>query len=379
MVVLGIDAHKRTHTIVAIDERGRQIAHRTINATTADQLALVTWAQALGEERLWAVEDCRHLSRRLERDLLGAGERIVRVPTKMMAAARKTSTGLRQIRPIDALAVARAALQEPDLPAAHLDGLAREVRLLVDHREDLVAERTRIINRLRWHLHELDPTWDPPVRSFDRNKTIIQMTANLAERDGTVARLARRLLVSLHRSHRRDQSPRRRDRRTGRRDRPYIARDLRGRHARRSQDRRGDRRRPSVQVERRLRPLQRHRPPTGLVIEPSPPSPQPGREPPAQLCHPPMALTQAHWQPDARAYSNAAKHAGDTPKRPYEPSSAASPTSSTEPSSPTPPGHSTEPNRESSEKPLDIGASYTPPRPRRRRLHQLPILGQRKT
>jgi transposase len=194
MLVLGIDAHKRTHTIVAIDERARKIAQRTINATTDDHLALVAWAQALGEDRLWAVEDCRHLSRRLERDLLGAGERVVRVPTKMMAGARKKSRDYGKSDPIDAIAVARAALQEPDLPAAQLDGPARELRLLVDHREDLVAERTRIIGRLRWHLHELNPTWDPPVRSFDRKKTVAQMTANLIGLDGTVARLARRLL-----------------------------------------------------------------------------------------------------------------------------------------------------------------------------------------
>jgi transposase len=49
--------------------------------------------------------------------------------------------------------VARAALREPDLPVAQLDGPERDVRLFVDHREDLVAERTRIISRLRWHLH----------------------------------------------------------------------------------------------------------------------------------------------------------------------------------------------------------------------------------
>jgi transposase len=54
------------------------------------------------------------------------------------------------------LAVTRAALRYPDLPVAQLDGLTRELRLLVDHREDLMAERTRCINRLRWHLHELD-------------------------------------------------------------------------------------------------------------------------------------------------------------------------------------------------------------------------------
>jgi transposase len=192
--LLGIDAHKRTHTIVAVDERGRRVAERTINATTADHLTVIAWAEALGDDRRWAVEDCRHLSRRLERDLLGAGEHVVRVPTKMLAATRKTSREYGKSDPIDALAVARAALQEPDLPVAHLDGPARDVRLLVDHREDLIAERTRIINRLRWHLHELDPTWDPPARSFDRAKTVAQMTVNLDGQDGTVARLARRLL-----------------------------------------------------------------------------------------------------------------------------------------------------------------------------------------
>jgi transposase len=34
---------------------------------------------------------------------------------------------------------------------AHLDGVERELRLLIEHREDLVAERTRIISRLRRH------------------------------------------------------------------------------------------------------------------------------------------------------------------------------------------------------------------------------------
>ena len=67
--------------------------------------------------------------------------------------------------PIDALAIARAALREPDLPAAVHDATSRELKLLVDHREDLLGERTRMINRLRWHLHELDPELELPARS----------------------------------------------------------------------------------------------------------------------------------------------------------------------------------------------------------------------
>src|SRR3954451_6823754 len=137
MVVLGIDAHKRSHTVVAVDEHGRELGSRTFGTTSRDHLALLRWAEQHGGERRWAVEDCRHLSRRLERDLLTAGERIARVPPKLIANGRSAARSFGKRDPIDALAAARAALREPDLPVAKLDGAEREVRLLVDHREDL--------------------------------------------------------------------------------------------------------------------------------------------------------------------------------------------------------------------------------------------------
>lgn len=198
MVTLGIDAHKRTHTVVAVDDLGRELGCRTTTATTSDDhLEMLRWATQFGAERTWAVEDCRHLSRRLEADLLAAGERIVRVPPKLMAHARDSARTYGKSDPIDALAVARAALRHPDLPAAQLDGPARELRLLVDHREDLVAERTRCINRLRWHLHELDPTWDPAARSLTKLKHLDAVAARLAPLDGPVARIAREIVVHV--------------------------------------------------------------------------------------------------------------------------------------------------------------------------------------
>ena len=87
-MILGIDAHKRSHTIVAVGELGRKLGERCITAISSDHLELLEWAERFGRTRLWAVEDCRHLSRRLERDLLGAGETIVRVPPKLMAHSR---------------------------------------------------------------------------------------------------------------------------------------------------------------------------------------------------------------------------------------------------------------------------------------------------
>jgi transposase len=99
MVVLGIDAHKRNHTVVAVDEHGRQLSTKTFGTTTADHLALLRWAEQYGEDRRWAVEDCRHLSRRLERDLLGAGEQVVRVAAEADGPRQGLRADLRQVRP----------------------------------------------------------------------------------------------------------------------------------------------------------------------------------------------------------------------------------------------------------------------------------------
>ena len=195
MVIVGIDAHKRTHTAVAIDEAGRKLGDKTTRMTTTEaNLELLRWADGFGSERRFAVEDCRHLSRRLEADLLAAGEELVRVPPKMMAHARDAARTYGKADPIDALAVARAAWREPDLPLARLDGPTRDLRLLVDHREDLVRDRVAQINRLRWHLHELDPAWDPAPRSLVRSKTLDAIAARLEGIGGTVAFIARDLL-----------------------------------------------------------------------------------------------------------------------------------------------------------------------------------------
>ena len=91
MMVIGIDAHKRSHTAVTVDEMGRQGFVKTVGTTTQDHLRLLKWAVGLAEERLWAIEDCRHLTRRLERDLIAAGESVVRVSPKLMAHVRPGS------------------------------------------------------------------------------------------------------------------------------------------------------------------------------------------------------------------------------------------------------------------------------------------------
>jgi len=75
-------------------------------------------------------------------------------------------------------------VRHPDLPVAELDGPTREVKLLVDDRRDLVRQRTRVANRLRWQLHELDPALQVPSRGLRRYKVIDELAARLAGMEG---------------------------------------------------------------------------------------------------------------------------------------------------------------------------------------------------
>lgn len=192
MVIVGIDAHKHSHTAVAVDGSGRKLAERTVAASRAGHLELLRWARRWRVRR-WAIEDCRHLTHRLEADLLGAAEDVVRVHPKLMAETRRTAREPGKSDPLDALSVARAALREPDLPIARLDGIERELRLLVDHREDLVVDRTGHQERLRWFLVELGIE-EPAARALDRWIVLDRLEAELADRTEPVARFARDLL-----------------------------------------------------------------------------------------------------------------------------------------------------------------------------------------
>jgi transposase len=189
MVTLGGDCHKRTHTLVAVDDNGQQLGVKTVSAVQSGHLEVLDWARQWTERR-WALENVRHLSRRLEADLLRAGELVVQVSPKLMAGARRSGREWGKSDPIDALAVARAALRESDLPVAQLEGASRDVKLLLDHRDDLVAERTRDQNRLRWFLHELEPSFDVPDRSLDRKVVLKQVAKVLAGHHGVAADIA---------------------------------------------------------------------------------------------------------------------------------------------------------------------------------------------
>jgi transposase len=196
MIVIGLDVHKQSVTAVAVDEAGRPVDEAVIGVGSGE---LLGWASALSSERLWAVEDCRQLTRWLEQQLLGVGEDLVRVPPKLTVPERRAGRTRGKSDPIDALAIARAALREPDLSRPRPDErIYWEIKLLVDHRDDVVDQRRRTQQRLRWHLHQLDPTFEVPLRMLGRSSHLERVSRWLARRDQELqVKLARELVSTI--------------------------------------------------------------------------------------------------------------------------------------------------------------------------------------
>src|SRR5436190_23632672 len=198
MIVIGVDVHKHSLTAVAVDEAGRMLDETTVVATDD---GLLTWAGQLAGERLWALGDCRQLTRWLERQLLAIGEELVRVPPKLMAPERRAGRARGKSDPIDALAVARAALREPELGRPRPgEEVFRDLKLLVDHRDDLVDERRRTQQRLRWHLHQLDPSFAVPLRMLGRASHLERVSRWLARQEQELQVRPARELVTRCRS-----------------------------------------------------------------------------------------------------------------------------------------------------------------------------------
>src|SRR5215212_1892127 len=195
MIVLGADTHKRSHTIAAVAAAtGEMRGEQTVQVGARGFDALLRWARGLGGERVWALEDGRHVSGSLERFLIARGERVLRIPTHLSAGARRSARQRGKSDPIDALNVARAALREglDCFPAAHLDGPEFDLRLLVDHRERLIRHRVELNSTLLWHLHDLWPELTLPGGALFSKRWSTRIGRRLARAEQTMrVRIAR--------------------------------------------------------------------------------------------------------------------------------------------------------------------------------------------
>src|SRR5918999_1334727 len=190
-VLIGVDPHKASVPVAAVDEATGELLERaSFPQDRAGLRALQRWARRFPERR-WAMENARGLGRHLAMRLAGSGESVVDVPPKLSAWVRVLSTGnARKNDGLDALATALAASRNERLAAVNPEASSEVLRLLSERREDLVAERTRALNRLHALLRDLVPGGVARMLSAERAARILR---GIRPKGGPSARLRRRL------------------------------------------------------------------------------------------------------------------------------------------------------------------------------------------
>ena len=300
MIVIGVDAHTRTHTAAAVNSQTAVELHTlTVQATRPGHKQLLAWGKDLDSERVWALEDCRRLSGALELLLL-AGRR-TRSPGAAEDDGRhaQVAADVRQERR-DRRGLGRPGGRQPSRsPSRQAPGAEREIRLVIDHRDDLIGECTRYQRRLRWYLHEIDPEIRPAPATLKINAHLDQLARKLAKLKQTrVVQISRELIKRIKDLVRVCQRAAPGTQPAGPSSLPRAALDRRLRRADGRSDPRRGRQRPALPQRTAPRDLLRRRTTGRQQRTTATPPPQPHRQPPAEHG---AAHDRRHPNPDAPA------------------------------------------------------------------------------
>lgn len=160
---IGVDTHKTQHVLVALDAQGRALGTRSGANTPEGWAHGLAWARRW-EGRVWGIENSGSSGKGFAQSLLVQGEGTVHEVSPHRAAQYRrrgrTQDKTDATDATDALAIARLLLAEGDtLPEVQRDDLSTELRLLSDHRDNLLAEKTRLINQLHGQMLQVDPSY----------------------------------------------------------------------------------------------------------------------------------------------------------------------------------------------------------------------------
>jgi transposase len=191
MVTIGVDTHTETLAASAIDDAGRELGARTFRNDRSGHQQLLRWARAFDADRRFGIEGSGSYGAALARVLSAADETVVEVPAILTQRERRHLRGAGKSDPGDALAIARIALREPGLGPAKREGLAADLKLLVDARDQRVFERTRAANRLHAYLVVIEPGAAAQIGNVKAAKHLAAARRLVARSSGTRAELAR--------------------------------------------------------------------------------------------------------------------------------------------------------------------------------------------
>jgi transposase len=206
MITIGVDAHKRVHVALALDDAGRELAYwRGPNSVTGWE-QLFEWAQAWQAELQWGIEGAWGYGRGLAQFLVAASQRVYEVNPRWTALGRKRARKSDKTDRLDARAIAQMVRQEEEgLPAIQQEDQTTLLDLMTTERERALAEATRLRNQIHALLLHLDPQYPIVLKDLKSKKSLSILEnyplpdRNLVQQERAllVRRLAQRLRLAL--------------------------------------------------------------------------------------------------------------------------------------------------------------------------------------
>ena len=198
MTTIGIDTHKDTLAACAVDGLGAPCEERSFSNDPTGHRSLAAWVGTLEPERI-GLEGSSSYGAAAARFLVASGFAVREVPPHLSRAERIRTRRPGKSDAGDALSIARVAAREVDLPPVRLADRAEEIGLLLNAREDLVHEATRVRNRLHADLVVIVPGYGGAVANLVAARHRRTIGRRLRGLSGVRAELARERLNRLGR------------------------------------------------------------------------------------------------------------------------------------------------------------------------------------
>ena len=198
-VAIGVDSHKSSLAAAALDELGRVVGAREFSNDTAGHQSLLKWAIAQDEARIIGVEGAGSYGAGVTRHLLEAGEDVYEVPAFLSYRERKRGPSRGKSDPADAVAIARVVARDEGLCSPQRTEVFVELKLLSDHRDQLVRARTQLINRTHKDLVISHPGYESKIPKLNTNKDQVAAMALLRGDRSVRADLIRDRLAEIRR------------------------------------------------------------------------------------------------------------------------------------------------------------------------------------
>ena len=162
---VGIDVGKTHHWACVVDAEGKVLLSVKVANDEAAIVALLATAGSLARQLIWAVDIIGAPSAMLLALLARAGQSVRYASGRVVAAMSAAYAGEGKADAKDAYVIAETARLRRDLSEVDTGtDLVRKLAVLTGHRADLIADRVRMINRLRDLMTSVFPSLE---RAFD--------------------------------------------------------------------------------------------------------------------------------------------------------------------------------------------------------------------